>query len=129
MSSMHRTLEGEVLVHHLTEDERLIDQSLLAQHGRSSRTLVKDGVLRLTMIALAAGGDLPAHRAPGPLTLQGLEGEIVFVAMDREYTLKAGDILVLAPGVEHSARSAGGGVFLLTLVHPTPEGASVARVP
>jgi quercetin dioxygenase-like cupin family protein len=116
---MHRTLEGEVLAHHLTEDERLIDQSLLARHGRSSRTLVKDGVLRLTMIAIAAGGDMPAHRAPGPVTLHGLEGEIVFIALDREYTVKVGDILVLAPGVEHAARSADGGVFLLTLVHPT----------
>src|SRR6185503_19527286 len=45
LSSMHRTLDGDVLVHHLTQDERLIDPSLLARHGRSARTLVKEGPL------------------------------------------------------------------------------------
>lgn len=126
MSSMQRTLEGDVLVHHLTADERLIDQSLLLRHGRSARTLVKEGVLRLTIIGLAAGGEIPAHRAAGPVTLQVLEGEIVFDAADRQYVLRAGDILVLAPGVEHAARSATGGVLLLTIIHPDSAGSPVA---
>ena len=56
MSSLRRTLEGDVLVHHLKRDEQMIDQSLLARHGRTARTLVKEGPLRLTVIALAAGG-------------------------------------------------------------------------
>src|SRR6185437_12073280 len=61
MSSMHRTIEGQVLVNHLTQDEMLIDTTLLAQHGRSARTLVKEGPLRVTVIALAANATLPAH--------------------------------------------------------------------
>jgi len=48
MSSMHRILDGEVLVHHLTQDERMLDPGLLAKHGRTARTLVKEGPLRLT---------------------------------------------------------------------------------
>lgn len=124
---MHRTLEGDVLVHHLTGDERMIDQTLLARHGRSARTLVKEGVLRLTIIALAAGGDLPAHRTAGPITLYVLEGEIVLDALGRQYTLTTGDILVLAGGVEHSARSATGGVLLLTVVHPDSAGSRIAN--
>ena len=122
MSSMHRTLEGDVLVHHLTEDERMIDRTLLARHGRSARTLVKQGLLRLTIVAVAAGGNLPAHSTTGPVTMFVVEGEIVFSALGREYVVKAGDIFVLAPGIEHSARSATGGVFLLTVVHADSAG-------
>lgn len=116
MSSLNRRIAGDVLVHHLTEDEQLIDQTLLARHGRSSRTLVKEGPLRLTMVALGAGGELAPHRAPGPVTMHVLEGALTFSAAGKEYPVKARDILVMAPGVEHSARSTAGGVFLLTVV-------------
>ena len=118
MSSNSRKLEGDALVHHLTEEHRAIDQSLLARQGRSSRTLVKEGLLRLTLIALAPGGNLERHRAAGPVTMHVIEGEVVFTVPDREYAMTAGDILTLAPGVEHAARSVQGGVFLLTVAHP-----------
>ncbi len=127
MSSMHRTVEGDVLVQHLTRDERLIDQALLARHGRSARTLVKEGPLRLTIIALAAGGNLPTHHTDGPVTIHVLEGELVFDALGREYPLSTGDVLVLAAGVEHSARSAAGGLFLLTVVHTPSAGTPAAN--
>ncbi len=127
MSPVHRTLEGNVLVHHLSEDERTIDPALVARHGRSARTLVKEGVLRLTIMAIAAGGDLPTHTAAGPITIQVLKGEIVFDVLGREYVLMTGDILVLAAGVEHSARSAAGGVFLLTVVHAESAGSRIVN--
>ncbi len=118
MSSLQRTLEGDVLVHHLKEDERMIDQTLLARHGRSARTLVKQGLLRITIIAIAPGGDMEARSTIGPVSMHVVEGEIVFAALGREYAARTGDILVMAPGVEHSVRSITGGVFLLTVVHP-----------
>ncbi len=120
MSSMHRQLDGDVLVHHLKQDERMIDPALLARHGRSARTLVKEGPLRLTIMALAAGGELPAHRAEGPVSIHVLEGAIQFAALGGEYELRTGDVLVFASGVEHSARSVTGAVFLLTVVHCQP---------
>ncbi len=63
MSSLDRSLD-EVRVHHLRQDGSLIDPSLLARHGRSTRTLVKEGLLRLTIVALGADGTLPppSHR-------------------------------------------------------------------
>ncbi|MDQ6612597.1 MAG: cupin domain-containing protein [Gemmatimonadota bacterium] len=113
---MTRILDGAVLVHHLTQDERMIDADLLAKHGRSGRTLVKDGPLRLTMMGLAPGGVLPSHSAGGPVTIHVLEGEVIFSALDREYPLVSGDVLVIAPDVVHSARSTHGGLFLLTVI-------------
>ncbi len=117
MSSLHRELDGDVRIHHLTQDQRLIDPELLARHGRTARTLVKDGPLRLTIVAIGPGGTLPAHSTGGPITIHVLEGEVTVTARDQEYALGPSDVLALPPGVEHAARSALGGVFLLTVVH------------
>jgi quercetin dioxygenase-like cupin family protein len=117
MSSMTRTIEGEVLVHHLSQDELIIDRELLAQRGRTARTLVKEGPLRLVLMALPPGGNLPAHSADRPVTVHVTDGEVTFRAIDTEYRLVTGDVLVFAGGVEHSASSKDGCVFLLTVVH------------
>jgi quercetin dioxygenase-like cupin family protein len=123
MSSMTRILDGEVLVHHLTQDERMLDPELLARHGRTARTLVKEGPLRLTIMGIAAGGVLPMHSADAHVTVHLLEGEVMFTARGREYALHTGDVLVFLPGVQHEARSVTGGVFLLTLLYLGPESA------
>lgn len=121
MSSLTRTIEGEVLVRHLKRDEQMIDRDLVARHGRSARTLVKEGPLRLTLMALAAGGSLPSHHADGQLTIHLLEGDVTFEVSSQEYPLVPGELLVLATGVQHAARSKDGCLFLLTVVHlPSP---------
>jgi quercetin dioxygenase-like cupin family protein len=117
MSSLRRTIEGDVLVRHLKRDEQTIDQDLLTRHGRSARTLVKDGPLRLTLIALAPGGAMPSHHADGPVTIHLLEGKVVFDVGGRDYPLVPGEVLVLGSGVQHGARSTDGCVLLLTVVH------------
>jgi quercetin dioxygenase-like cupin family protein len=122
MSSMHRTISGEVLAQHLTEDAMLIDRGLVEQHGRSARTLVKEGPLRVTMIALAPSGTLPPHSTVGPISIQLMEGDITVTAAGREYPLATHDLLVISSNVEHSATSTKGGAFLLTVVHAVSAG-------
>ena len=95
----------------------MIDQELLARHGRTARTLVKEGPLRVTVIALAAGGTLSPHQADGPVSIHLLEGDAIFDVEEREYALAPGDVLVLQSGVRHGARSSAGCVLLLTLAH------------
>jgi quercetin dioxygenase-like cupin family protein len=126
MSSLDRVIEGDVLIHHLGRDEELIDRDLLARHGRSARTLVKEGPLRLTVIALAPGGSLPPHQAEGQVSIQLLAGDAVFDVGAREYPLAAGDVIVLASGVRHGARSEGGCRILLTVVHLPSAGTPAA---
>lgn len=121
MSSLNRTVEGDVLVHHLPHAAELIDRALVEQHGRSARTLVKEGLLRLTIIALGEGGDLPVHNTSGPVSVHVVQGDAVFSAGGRDYPVAVGDVLVFAAGVDHSARTDGGCTFLLTVVHePSP---------
>jgi quercetin dioxygenase-like cupin family protein len=120
---MHRILDGDVLVHHLTQDERMLDADLLARHGRTARTIIKEGPLRLTIMGIAAGGVLPTHSTDAHVTIHLLEGEVTFTARSREYPLKTGDVLIFGPSVEHEARSATGGVFLITVVYLGSESA------
>jgi len=79
---------------------------------------VKEGPLRLTLVGLAPGGTLLTHRAVGPVTVHVLEGDVTISASDHDYPLTPRDVLVLAAGMEHAARSAAGGIFLLTVVQP-----------
>ncbi len=123
---MHRVLDSDILAYHLTQNDRMLDPELLARHGRTARTLVKEGSLRLTVMGMAAGNTLPAHRTDAQVTIHLLEGEVTFTAGGAEYPLKTGDVLVLAPGVEHGARSATGGVFLITVVFQRHGSAEVA---
>lgn len=124
MSSMNRTIEGEVLVHHLRQDELIIDRELLAQRGRTSRTIVKEGPLRIVLMALSPGGDLPAHSTDQPVQIHVTDGDIVFRAAGSDYKLTKGDTLVFAAGVEHSAESEEGCVFMLTVVRSDSAGGS-----
>lgn len=112
---MHRTIAGDVLVQHLAADEMTIDQDLLAANGRSGRTLVKEGPLRLTLIGLAADGTLPPHSTANPVSIHVLHGDVTFLALEREYSLAAGDVLIFGAGVEHAARSRLGASMLLTV--------------
>lgn len=123
MSSMQRRLGGGVLVHHLARDSQMIDEALLARSGRSARTLVKEGPLRITLMAVAAGEDVPPHHADGPVAIQVLRGDIVFRVPEGECPLAAGDMLVLPARVEHSARAVTDCAFLVTIVHAPGAGA------
>jgi quercetin dioxygenase-like cupin family protein len=117
MSSLKRTLSGPVLTHRLTRDELMLDHTLLEARGRTARTLVKEGPLRLTLMALAADGVLPEHRTDGPVTIHVLSGSVTFTAGGATYEVVSGEVLVFAAGVPHSATSREGCVFLLTVVH------------
>ncbi len=116
MSSMNRVLDADVQVHHLTKGDLQLDFALVKSHGRTARTIVKEGPLRLTMMQLGAGGTLPAHSTDAFVTIHLIEGEVAFSVRNTDYALTAGDVLVLRPGVEHAARSINGCVFLLTLL-------------
>jgi quercetin dioxygenase-like cupin family protein len=129
MSSMHRTISGNIIVQHLGADALMIDPVLLATHGRSARTLVKEGALRLTLMGLAADGVLPPHSTDNPVSIQVLDGEVTFYALDQEYVLAAGDVLIFAARVEHAARSRRGALFLITVAHTPTSGDTAAATP
>ncbi len=119
MSSIDRPLSGTALLFQLGKEiTRVKETAPAAAHERSSRTLVKEGALRVTLIALRAGGHIAPHHADGPITVHVLEGDIALRAAGTDHRMAPGDLLVVDKGIEHEVRSQGGGTFLLTVVQP-----------
>ena len=116
---MTRTLADDVLQFRL-EDERLTmtGPEPFARSGRSARTLVKDGPLRVTLSALGAGGRIAEHRAEGPITIQPVQGTIHVEARGQVRSVGAGDLLALGAGVEHAVAADEPAAFLLTVAAP-----------
>ncbi|HEU4564455.1 MAG TPA: cupin domain-containing protein [Gemmatimonadaceae bacterium] len=118
MSPVRHQVTGHALSFAIDEEIRTVRGELAAAHGRSARTLVKDGPLRVTLVAVSPGGELREHRADGPITIQVLDGEIELRTGERSWTLAAGTLFALDAGIPHAVRSARGGIFLLTVVFP-----------
>ncbi|CAN5820439.1 hypothetical protein BH23GEM8_BH23GEM8_15900 [soil metagenome] len=117
MTSTDRPLSGDALHFRLGGGPLpdLIDENLVQRAGKSARTLVKDGPLRVTLVALGEGGALREHSADGPITVHVISGEIRFTVGAKEWELGPGELLSLGAGVPHSVDSRGGGIFLLTV--------------
>lgn len=87
-------------------------------HGRSAELLVRDGVLRQTMIALREGTELGEHNAPHAASLQVLVGRVRVTGED-EPVLAAGELHVLTHH-RHAVVAVEDSVFLLTTVTGLP---------
>jgi quercetin dioxygenase-like cupin family protein len=121
--SLDRPLSGDVLRFDLNRERAAAaDPAILDRSGRTARTLVKQGGLRVTVVTLAAGGEIPEHQADGPISVLVLEGSIRFWVRDEEYLLESGSLLTLSQGISHRASSERGGSFLLTVCLPEPIG-------
>lgn len=117
MSSLDRPLHADVLLYGLAEEEEKATTGTLERNGRSSRTLVKDGPLRVTLIVLAPGGSIPEHTAQGPVTVQLLRGEVEVVAGDETHPVPEKGLLAFEAGVPHPVRSEEGATILLTVAY------------
>jgi hypothetical protein len=74
----------------------------------------------MTLVAVSAGGHIPAHRVDAPVSVHVLRGALQLRAGERGYDAAAGELLVLAPRVEHDVSSREGALFLLTVVECQP---------
>lgn len=127
MSSLNRPLSAAQLFFGL--DEQLAElraDEAYERSGRSGRTLVKSGSLRITLTVLADGVEVGTHHAAAPMTLQVLEGGLTYSVEGREFSLDSGDLLYFGPGHAQDIRATGNTALLLTitvdLVASTSEG-------
>ncbi len=84
-------------------------------NGHTGTTLVKHSDLRVVLQAMQPGAALKEHHAPGPISVQVLEGELRFEAEGEVFYLIAGDLLTLPAGVPHSVEAVKESAFLLTI--------------
>ncbi|MFW6205911.1 MAG: hypothetical protein ACOC5I_01600 [Gemmatimonadota bacterium] len=119
MSSIDRVLRADALHFDLAEEEReATHPDTLERDGRSSRTLLKEGPLRVTLIVLGPGGGIPEHEAQNPITLQALHGAVDVRVGEDTYRLVPGELLAIDGNVTHHISSDDGAAFLLTVTHP-----------
>lgn len=81
----------------------------------SERVLAASGA-RITHLAFAAGEEMREHKAPVPIMIQVVEGNVVFEVQGTEYRLGRGGILHLAAGLPHAVRPDGAARILLTML-------------
>lgn len=100
----------------LEHGRRLLSTASDAAAGRAARNLLPgaDQVLTQTLLALAADAVLADHTAPGPATLQVLEGSGVLTADGDECPVEAGQ-WVRIPDGPHGLRAVTDLVCLLTV--------------
>lgn len=118
MSSLDRPLSAAQLTFNI--DEQLADlrkDDAYRRSGRTGRTLIKSGALRVTLTVLADGVEVATHHAKSPMTLQLLEGSLTYRVDGRTFALKHRDVLYFGPGDAQDIRAQGKTALLLTITH------------
>ena len=71
------------------------------ERAQRQKTLYRRGPVTVALFLVDAGAGLPQHGAEGVVTIHVLDGRLKTSAEGQSHDLAAGQILVLAPGVEH----------------------------
>lgn len=85
------------------------------KNDRNAITIYKTSGMRIVLVALHEDAVLAEHTANGVLSIQVLEGEIVFSAVNQSVVLKKGQMIALHKGEPHSVAATKESVFLLTI--------------
>ena len=82
---------------------------------RTAKTLVKEGPLRILVVALDTEGALEEHKVDGPFSVQCLLGRVnVRLGSDKK-DLRTGDLLVVDAGVTHDVEAVEPSILLITI--------------
>lgn len=98
---------------------KLLEQARGQSAGRAARTLTPGpgAPLKQTLLALAVGRQLDEHTAPGPATLQVLQGRVTLRAGDTQLELRAGQWAAI-PTEPHDLHADTDAAVLLTVSMP-----------
>ena len=82
---------------------------------RNAITVFKSERLRIVLIALHNGAELPTHTADGTISVQVLEGSIRFETAEEAVQLANGQLVTLHDRIPHSVLATEESIILLTL--------------
>jgi len=86
-----------------------------------STTLVKTSDLEVIRLVVPAGKEIPTHKAPGPITVQCLEGRVSFTACGESQELGPSDFLHLPVAEPHALKGIEDSSLLVTIRLPKKE--------
>jgi quercetin dioxygenase-like cupin family protein len=81
-------------------------------------TLVKTSELEMIRLVILAGKEISTHKAPGPITVQCLEGRVSFMAQGTSQELVAGTLLHLSAAEPHALKAIEDSSLLVTILLP-----------
>jgi quercetin dioxygenase-like cupin family protein len=82
---------------------------------RNVITIFKSLMMRIVLIILKKGAEMKKHKTTGSISVQVIEGEMLFNTDDQTITLSRGQMLVFHEGIPHSVLAKEETIFLLTL--------------
>lgn len=97
------------------EDEELRERAASSKAGRAAKTLVKEGPLRVTLVALTKGTALQSHQVANPVTIQSVRGCLRVTTEAGDLDVPAGNLVVLDAGVAHTAKALDDCAVLMTV--------------
>jgi len=98
-----------------SEAEQLRAQAVPSGAGRAAKTLVKEGPIRVTLVALRRGVALEEHHVAGPVTIQVLHGTFRLSTDRGDTDVHVGELVVLDTGIPHTAHALEDCALLLTV--------------
>ena len=82
---------------------------------RNAITVFKTDGMRIVLVALHKDAEMKKHTANGMISVQVLEGQVLFTTSEQTVELSKGQMLTLHKGIPHSVLAKAETVFLLTL--------------
>ena len=111
-----RTLDASQVtidLNHFTKQIR--DEKAWKDSDRNAITVFKTNGMRIVLIALHKDAEMAKHTADGMISVQVLEGQMLFTTKEQSVELRKGEMLALHENVPHSVLAKEETVFLLTL--------------
>jgi quercetin dioxygenase-like cupin family protein len=112
-----RQLQGQLLTFALdSEADALRASARSASDGLASKTLIRQGPLRITLLTLRQGATLNSHTVEAPSSIQVLRGKLRITTDHGDVVISDDGMVTLAAGVIHSATALSDCAVLLTIV-------------
>ena len=109
-------VSGNVLTFDLRRDHAdLMERARTAKAGRTAKTLVKEGPLRVTLAALKRGVSLQAHQVAAAVSIQALRGRVSIEADGARSHVQPGQLLVLDADITHRVTAVTDCAILITM--------------
>lgn len=114
-----RQLQGQLLTFALDgEADALQASARSAADGLASKTLVRQGPMRITLLTLRRGAVLHSHQVEGPSSIQVLRGKLRITTDKSDVVIASDGLVTLAAAVIHNATALSDCAMLLTIIKP-----------
>lgn len=111
-----RVLNATLVTFDLTSlVEQVRTEEQWVNSDRNAITVLKTDGMRIVLIALHKGAKMSRHTANGMISVQVLEGDMLFNTDEQPVDLRKGQMLTLHKNIPHSVLAKEDTVFLLTL--------------